>query len=333
MNTKNGLKVDWAAKQIADKEAEIESILDGFAGLTPTMKDRVNKRLEAIQEEMDALKGDLRNLTIPWDELREDLAARQAALKRTTATLNQEGHFCQKAEALKTVVDKIVCHLRRVGKRATLDHIDVIPAEGAAVRPLTFPGPLLMESCLRAFAWGCLACGVPDTPGPPAGGCCLPRVHRSASGPTRGSTGGRPVLAEHLLRLGQIIDLDDRQRAGTHPPGGVERAIGVVDVQVLGGQLLANVPKCPSVTRYLHQQHVSRVKIDADLLQDLLGGIDVVRHKPHCTPFARIHDRQRPKTHLLLVQRPKHRRKPPRLVDQRHRQLLGHLHLAIPFWS
>ena len=80
------------------------------------------------------------------------LAARKEALERATATLNQEGHFRQKTEVLKTVVDKIVCHFRRVGKRATLDSIEVIPAEDAAVRPLTFPGSLLEDSCLRAFA-------------------------------------------------------------------------------------------------------------------------------------------------------------------------------------
>jgi hypothetical protein len=80
------------------------------------------------------------------------LAARQGALERATATLNQEGHSRQKAEVLKTVVDKIICHFRRVGKRATLDSIEVIPAEDAAIRPLTFPGSLLTDSCLGAFA-------------------------------------------------------------------------------------------------------------------------------------------------------------------------------------
>ena len=53
---------------------------------------------------------------------------------------------------LKTVVDKIVCHFRRVGKGATLESIEVIPAEDAAVRPLTFPVSLLEDPCLCAFA-------------------------------------------------------------------------------------------------------------------------------------------------------------------------------------
>jgi hypothetical protein len=135
-------------KKLTAKEAEIETVLDGFAGLTPKMKDRVNKRLESLQEEADAIRRDLTDLRVPWDRLRDDLAARQEALERATATLNQEGHCRRKAEVLKTVVDKIVCHFRRVGKRATLESIEVIPAEDAAVRPLTFPGSLLQDSRL-----------------------------------------------------------------------------------------------------------------------------------------------------------------------------------------
>jgi hypothetical protein len=84
--------------------------------------------------------------------LRADLSARQEALQRATAALNQEGHCRQKAEVLKTVMDKIVCHFRRVGKRVTLGSIEVIPAEDAAAWRLTFEGSLLKDSRLGAFA-------------------------------------------------------------------------------------------------------------------------------------------------------------------------------------
>ena len=128
-------------KQVADKEAELESLLDGFAGLTPKTEGT------GQQAGGSPPRGDRRPPALTWQPrvpvgvvLQRSLAARQEALERATATLNQEGHFRQKAEVLKTVVDKIVCHFRRVGKRATLESIDVIPAEDAAVRPLTFPG-------------------------------------------------------------------------------------------------------------------------------------------------------------------------------------------------
>ena len=140
-------------KKVADKEAEIEAVLDGFAGLTSKMKDRVNIRLEALQAELDALRADLRDSRLSWEYFTDQLTARKEALERATATLNQEGQARQKCEVLKTVVDKIVCHFRRVGNRAILDSIEVIPAEDAAVRPLTFPAAsLLKDSCLCAFA-------------------------------------------------------------------------------------------------------------------------------------------------------------------------------------
>jgi hypothetical protein len=139
-------------KAIADKEAELEALLDGFAALSPKLKEQANHRGEALQEEIDALKRDLCDLRVSWDYFTSQLTARKEALERATATLNQEGHCRHKSEVLKTVVDKIVCHFRRVGKRATLESIEVIPAEDAAVRPLTFPGSLLEDSCLCAFA-------------------------------------------------------------------------------------------------------------------------------------------------------------------------------------
>ncbi len=116
------------------------------------MKDRINKRLESLQEGLDALQNNLRDLRIPWEYLQANLSARQEALDRATATLNQEGHFRQKAEVLRTVVAKIVCHFRRVGKRSALESIEITPAEDTAIRPLTFPASLLTDSCLRAFA-------------------------------------------------------------------------------------------------------------------------------------------------------------------------------------
>lgn len=139
-------------KIVAEKEAELETLLDGFAGLSPKLKERANKRGEALQKEIDALQHDLEDLRIPWQRLQADLVARQEALERATKMLNQEGHFRQKAEALKTVVDRITCHFSR-GKRCTLKSIDLYAAEDGAVRPITFPViPLQTDWCLCAFA-------------------------------------------------------------------------------------------------------------------------------------------------------------------------------------
>jgi hypothetical protein len=139
-------------KAIAEKEAELEALLDGFAGLSLKLKERANKRGDALQKDIDALNRDLSDLRVPWESLRAELAARQEALERATSTLNQEGHFRQKAEAIKTVIGRIVCHFHRVGKRCTLKSIDIQAPEDAAVRPLSFPVTPHRDSCLGALA-------------------------------------------------------------------------------------------------------------------------------------------------------------------------------------
>ncbi|MBN2021587.1 MAG: recombinase family protein [Pirellulales bacterium] len=141
-------------KTIAEKEAELEALLDGFSGLSPRLKERANQRGEAIQKEIDALKRDLADLRIPWERLQANLKARQEALERATTTLNQEGIFRQKAEVLRTVIDRIVCRFSRSGKRCTLKSIDVYAAKEGAVRPLSFPvDSLQMDSRLRPFVF------------------------------------------------------------------------------------------------------------------------------------------------------------------------------------
>jgi DNA invertase Pin-like site-specific DNA recombinase len=139
-------------KQIAEKEAELEALLDGYKDLSPKLRERANKRGEALQEEIDALNQQLRDLRIPWDQFRQELSARQDALAKATTTLNLEGRHRQKAEVLRAVVDKIICHFTGSGRRVRLESIEVIPAEDAAVRPLTFPGSLLKDSCLATAA-------------------------------------------------------------------------------------------------------------------------------------------------------------------------------------
>ena len=63
------------------------------------------------------------------------------------------------AEAVSAFLDELgrqvaksTCRFRRVGERATLECVEVIPAEDAAAEPLTFPGSLLEDSCLGVFA-------------------------------------------------------------------------------------------------------------------------------------------------------------------------------------
>ena len=137
-------------KAIAAKETELESLLDSFAGLSPKLKERANRRGEALQEEIDALKRDLGNLRITWDRIKEDLRQRKTALDQAVSTLNEEGRHRQKAEAVRTVVDRIVCHFQEEGKRHKLVSIEVAAAEDGAIQPRTFP-ELTLQADARSF--------------------------------------------------------------------------------------------------------------------------------------------------------------------------------------
>jgi DNA invertase Pin-like site-specific DNA recombinase len=140
-------------KQVAEKEAELEVLLDGYKDLSPKLRERANKRGEALQDEIDVLNRRLSDLRISWDQCRQDLAARQEALARAFKTLNQEGRHRQKAEVLRAVIGKIICHFTGTGRRVKLESVDVIAAEDAAVRPLSFPpASLLTDLRLGAFA-------------------------------------------------------------------------------------------------------------------------------------------------------------------------------------
>ena len=149
-------------KAIAEKEAELETLADGFAGLSPKLKERANRRGEALQEEIDALKRDLCDLRLPWDRIKNELQERKTALDQAVQTLNQEGRHRQKAEALRSVVESIVCHFQEQGNRRKLVSIEVAAADGGPTQPLTCPGvPLQSDTRLSAFARALLALSLP----------------------------------------------------------------------------------------------------------------------------------------------------------------------------
>ncbi len=140
-------------RRIEHKEAELEALLDGFAGLSPQLKHRANRRGEAIQQEIDALRQELADLRVPWENLKAELLARKEALARTLDTLNREGHHRQKAGTLRSAIGQIICHFKPKGRGAQLESVDIIAAEDGAIRPLNFPGMTLQtDSRLGALA-------------------------------------------------------------------------------------------------------------------------------------------------------------------------------------
>ncbi len=129
-------------KQIADKEAEINTILDGFGGLSPALKGRANKRGEALAAEVEQLQERLVDLRKPYARLKEEMSARREAIDNALATMKRESSGRKKAEALGQVVDRIACYFRHtevkqrkgkkreVGGKSFLDGVEITAVSG-----------------------------------------------------------------------------------------------------------------------------------------------------------------------------------------------------------
>ncbi|NQT11722.1 MAG: recombinase family protein [Planctomycetes bacterium] len=135
-------------KQIAQKEAAIEAELDGFKGLSDRLKKRANARMEARQDEVDALTRQLSDLRVSFGDMQAELKTRKAAYRHALKTIKQDQAYRQKAEALRAVIDKIVLHFRYTGrdgkptkKKSFLDRVEIIPVSGETYRMVDAPGP------------------------------------------------------------------------------------------------------------------------------------------------------------------------------------------------
>ena len=120
-------------KQIADKEAQLDKMLDDFRTLSPKLRDRINNKMEALQEEIDNLKGQLHDLRQPSANLKKELAAREKSMEKAIKTLSKDVSGRQKTEALKGVIDRIICYFRHDKHKSYLERVDIIPVDRKTV--------------------------------------------------------------------------------------------------------------------------------------------------------------------------------------------------------
>ncbi len=130
---------------IAEKEAALDKLLDEYAGLPAKVKERLNKKMEALQDEVDQLRKQLVDLREPWGNLREQLVARQEAFNKAVKVLGKEKAGREKAEALRAVISQVVCYFRHTvptGERRNgaagrenhgksyLERVEIVPISG-----------------------------------------------------------------------------------------------------------------------------------------------------------------------------------------------------------
>jgi DNA invertase Pin-like site-specific DNA recombinase len=114
--------------EIEAKEAELEEMLAGFFKLPPKVQDRASRKMEAIQEEIDNLKAEIENLTAPWLDASREVYERSKAMEHALSVAEEDGP--RRAEALRKVVDRIVCHFRYSAKKSFLDSVEIYPVSG-----------------------------------------------------------------------------------------------------------------------------------------------------------------------------------------------------------
>jgi len=80
--------------------------------------------------------------------LRDELAARQQSFDRAKRTIGREAAGRQKSEALRTVVDRIVCYFRHTktkdqknNGKSILERVEIYPASGECFSAEVKPGP------------------------------------------------------------------------------------------------------------------------------------------------------------------------------------------------
>jgi site-specific DNA recombinase len=143
---------------IAEKDAALEKLLDEYVGLPANVKERMNKRIEALQNEINALKERLIDLREPWGNLQGQLVDRRKAVDNAVKVLGKTKNGRQKTEALKSVIKEIRCTFRHAVRKDTtisgkrnngksfLETVEIVPIAGetrvfSSFNDGSMPGP------------------------------------------------------------------------------------------------------------------------------------------------------------------------------------------------
>lgn len=104
-------------REIANKERELDKMLDDFRGLAPVLRDRANGKMECALEEIKTLRSNLVGFRSQYGEAETELAARLKAIDRATDALRNPSSCRRKTAVIAEVVDKIVCHFEHTSTR------------------------------------------------------------------------------------------------------------------------------------------------------------------------------------------------------------------------
>jgi hypothetical protein len=130
------------APEIREAKAELERLVGAYADLprgASRAREMANRRIEELETKIGVLEGQQEDLGKRWDELSAEFRRRYESLAIALEALDTDGEYRRKAEALRMVVDRMVCRFRYSdgkGKfaKSFLDSVEVIPVEGPSIQ-------------------------------------------------------------------------------------------------------------------------------------------------------------------------------------------------------
>ncbi|HEY7315211.1 MAG TPA: recombinase family protein [Gemmataceae bacterium] len=124
-------------KQLAAKEAELDRLVEQYAGLRSEMaRERANRKMEAMEQEILGLREQIAPLDARVEGLHEELMTLEQRIAEAREALAGDSNR-RKAQAIRTVIRRIVCKFQHVQagslKRSVLTEVRIEPVEGATI--------------------------------------------------------------------------------------------------------------------------------------------------------------------------------------------------------
>jgi hypothetical protein len=121
-------------EQLAEKEEEMDHLVEQFAGLTSKIaREKANIKMETLEKEIVAIREQLRPLDEQVEGLREELLELERRVNEAREALAGDSNR-KKAAAVRGVIRRIVCRFRheKAGKqdRSILTQVMIEPIDG-----------------------------------------------------------------------------------------------------------------------------------------------------------------------------------------------------------
>src|SRR3972149_12115241 len=100
------------------------------------------------------------------------------------------------------------------------------------------------------------------------------------------------VFAQSAWGFGKVVYSDHRQHSASGALAAIERAVSVIDVQMVGSQPFADLAESARLIGDLGHKNLGNFVVNVNFVEHGDGGVEVVGYETNRASFAGIHDRQ-----------------------------------------